>query len=155
MPLITPDRFIAEESSAEGSSEPNRTLWISEAGGLTQFGAFIEILQPGSRSSIKHWHSAEDEMVYVLEGQITLVEGCEEFLLGAGDAATFRADVPVGHYLENRSVAATRCLVVGTRAPVDTITYPDQDRVCHRDRSLPDDVWTDVAGKPAESPYRT
>lgn len=154
MPIITPDLLVIEESPAAGSQEPNRTLWISEAGGLTQFGAFIEVLQPGSRSSIKHWHSAEDEMVYVLQGEITAVEGSEETLLGAGHAATFKAGAPIGHYLENRSTAATRCLVVGTRAPVDRITYPDHARVCLRDRSLPEDIWTDLAGHPATSPYR-
>jgi uncharacterized cupin superfamily protein len=93
-------------------------------------------------------------MVYVLEGQITLVEGNTETLLQPGDAATFRAGEPIGHFLENRGQVATRCLVVGTRAQVDTITYPDHDRVCHRDRSLPDDLWTDGTGNPASSPYR-
>lgn len=153
MPVITPDRFVSEACPAEGSSEPNRTLWISEAGALTQFGAFIEVLQPGSRSAIKHWHSSEDELVYVLEGEITLIEGEEVSQLRAGDAATFKAGVSVGHFLENRSDAPTRCLVVGMRAPVDRITYPDHDRVCLRDRSLPDDIWTDLNGNPANSPY--
>ncbi|CFX52151.1 conserved protein of unknown function [Candidatus Filomicrobium marinum] len=153
MTVVTPDRMIVEEGSAENPCGPNQTLWISEAGGLTQFGAFIEILPAGSRSSIKHWHSAEDEMVFVLEGQITLVEGDTETLLKPGYAATFRAGDPTGHFLENRGEAATRCLVVGSRAPVDKITYPDHDRVCHRDRSLPSDIWTDGAGNPASSPY--
>lgn len=155
MPIITADRFVVEASPVQGASEPNLTLWISEAGGLTQFGAFVEVLQPGSRSSIKHWHSAEDEMVYVLEGAVTVVEGSAETLLRAGNAATFKAGVPVGHYLENRSASATRCLVVGTRAPVDRITYPDHDRVCLRDRSQPDDLWATLAGEPAQSPYRS
>jgi len=154
MPAITSDRFVSEESPAKGAPEPDRTLWISEAGGLTQFGAFIEVLQPGSRSSIKHWHSAEDELVYVLEGDVTLVEGDAVSRLRAGDAATFKAGAAVGHFLENRGNAPTRCLIVGTRAPVDRITYPDHDRVCLRDRALPDDVWTDLAGHPADSPYR-
>lgn len=92
-------------------------------------------------------------MVYVLEGQVTLVEGAAETILNPGDAATFRAGVALGHCLWNRSASPTRCLVVGTRAPVDTITYPEHDRVLHRDRSLPDDIWTDAAGKPADSPY--
>lgn len=153
MTAITPDRFIAEENPSPTAQEPDRILWISEAGGLTQFGAFIEVLQPGSRSSIKHWHRAEDEMVYVLEGEITLIEGDMETILRPGDAATFPAGVPVGHCLENRSAKATRCLVVGTRAEVDTITYPDYDRVCHRDRSLADDIWTNGAGEPAPNPY--
>ncbi len=153
MPALTPDRFIAEHSVATGQTEPNSTLWISEAGGLSQFGALIEVLQPGSRSSLKHWHSAEDEMVYVLDGEITLIEGDSVCTLRAGDAATFRAGVAVGHCLENRSERPTRCLVVGTRAPVDRISYPDHDRVCLRDRSQPLDVWTDTAGQPATRPY--
>lgn len=153
MPVFTPDQLVSEVNPVQGSTAPNQTLWISEAGGLTQFGAFIEVLQPGCRSSIKHWHSAEDEMVYVLGGEITVVEGTSETLMRAGSAATFRAGVQVGHYLENRSASETRCLVVGTRAPVDRIIYPEHDRVCSRDRSLPDDIWTDFAGQPASSPY--
>lgn len=107
MPVFSPDRFASEISPVEGSPDPNQTLWISEAGGLTQFGAFIEVLQPSCRSSIKHWHSAEDEMVYVLAGEVTVVEGTSETLLHAGDAATFKAGVEVGHYLENRSPSPT------------------------------------------------
>ena len=128
--------------------------WISEAGGLTQFGAFVETLPPGSLSSLKHWHSAEDEMVYVLEGEVTVHEGETVTVLIPGDAATFRAGDAVGHCLENRSEREVRYLVVGTRAPVDMITYPDHDRVCLRDRALPDDIWTDGEGQPAESAYR-
>jgi len=127
--------------------------WISEPGGLTQFGALIATLQPGSWSTLKHWHSAEDELVYVLEGEVTLVEGATETLLRPGDAATFRAGVPVGHFLANRSDRPTRCLVVGTRATVDTITYPDHDRICHRDRREPEDRFTTLAGAPADSPH--
>lgn len=154
MPVFLPTQFVAERSEAGGQRDADQTLWISEAGGLTQFGAFVEILQPGSRSSLRHWHSAEDEMVYVIEGEITVVEGAAETLMKRGDAATFRAGVAVGHYLENRSAVPTQCLVVGTRAPVDRITYPDHDRICLRDRSLPDDLWVDSTGQPADNPYR-
>ena len=153
MTALAKDSFLKEEELAEGASMPSQRLWISETGGLTQFGAFIEVLAPGTTSSIKHWHSAEDEMVYVLEGQVTLIEGDEETLLGPGDAATFRAGMPVGHCLHNRSSTPTRCLVVGTRAPVDLITYPDHNRLCHRDRSLSDDIWTTQTGEAADSPY--
>ena len=93
MPVFTTDQLIREVSAVEGCTAPNQTLWISEAGELTQFGAFIEVLQPGCRSSIKHWHSAEDEMVYVLAGEITVIEGTAETLLHAGCAATFKAGV--------------------------------------------------------------
>jgi uncharacterized cupin superfamily protein len=147
MPALTPDQFIEE------SNESSTRLWISEAGNLTQFGSFIEILQPGAQSSIKHWHSAEDEMVYVLEGEVTLIEGDAETVLRRGDAATFRSAVAVGHTLHNRAAIPSKCLVVGTRAPLDRITYPDHDRVCIRDRSLADDEWTTMSGAPATSPY--
>jgi len=153
MPTLQPHQFTNEDEGPGHPTGMKRTQWISEPGGLTQFGAFIETLEPGSRSSIKHWHSAEDEMVYVLDGDVTLIEGDTETILRPGDAATFKAGTPVGHYLHNRSSQPTRCLVVGTRAPVDTITYPDHDRVCLRDRALPDDIWTDGAGNPAKSPY--
>ncbi len=154
MTVVTPDRMVVEEMGADHPCGPSRILSIGEAGGLTQFGAFIEILPPGSRSSIKHWHSAEDEMAYVLEGEVTLVEGETETVLRPGDAATFKAGHPVGHVLANRGAAPVRYLMVGTRAALDRITYPDHDRVCHRDRSLPDDIWTDGRGNPADSPYR-
>jgi uncharacterized cupin superfamily protein len=152
MPVITPAQMLVEEAD-NGPCGPVRSHWISEAGGLTQFGALIEVLPPGSRSSLKHWHSAEDEMVYVLDGEIILHEGGAETLLRPGDAATFKAGEPAGHFFENRSSRETRCLVVGTRAPFDRITLPDHDRVCIRDRSLPDDIWTDGAGNPASNPY--
>ncbi|WP_018407536.1 cupin domain-containing protein [Methylocystis rosea] len=154
MPVITPQHFVTEDREQSDVCGPARAHWISEAAGLTQFGALIEILQPGSLSSLKHWHSAEDELIYVLEGEITLIEGETETILRAGDAAAFNAGVAVGHQLHNRSKRPTRCLVVGARAPVDAITYPYHDRVCHRDRSLPDDIWTDGSGAPASNPYR-
>jgi uncharacterized cupin superfamily protein len=154
MPVLKPSQFHCDPDPVDDDGASNRTLWISEAGALTQFGAFIEVLQPGCRSALRHWHSAEDEMVYVLDGSVTAIEGDTETLMQPGDAATFRAGVAVGHYLENRSAEPTRCLVVGTRAPLDRITYPDHDRVCLRDRSLPDDVWTNSLGQAADSPYR-
>lgn len=154
MPAFTPDRFVVEQHGPSHPTGPKTTEWISEAGHLTQFGAFVETLQPGARSSIKHWHSAEDELVYVLDGEVTLIEGTTETLLHRGDAATFKAGVAVGHYLENRSTRPTRCFVVGTRAAVDTITYPDHDRVLHCDQSQPRNVWTDFAGNPADSAYK-
>lgn len=154
MPIHHPTDLPVESLPAALSPNPDQYLSISQAGDLTQFGAFIEILQPGSRSSIKHWHAAEDELVYVLEGEVTLHEGDSISVLRAGDSATFKAGVPVGHCFENRSDKPSRCLVIGTRAPVDTITYPDHDRVLHRDRSQPEDVWTDGAGVPASNPYQ-
>jgi len=151
MPAFTPDDFLPEPAPAAAGRD--QLHWISEAGGLTQFGAYIEELQPGSCSALLHWHSQEDEMLYVLEGEITLLEGDEVRVLRPGDAATFKAGVAVGHCLQNRSIAPTRCLIVGTRAPLDQIHYPAHDRICIRDRAEPDDIWTDSQGQPASCPY--
>jgi uncharacterized cupin superfamily protein len=133
---------------------PNLECWLTEPGLLTQFGAFIHVLQPGTQSSLKHWHSDEDELVYVLDGEVTVVEGDNESLLQPGDAATFRAGDPLGHTLHNNSSSPTKVLVVGTRAQVDHVTYPDHNRKLLRDRSQPEDVWTDIQGNPASNPYR-
>lgn len=105
---------------------------IGNAGGLTQFGVHIETLPPGSRSSFRHWHETEDEMVLVLDGEVVLVEETET-LLRAGDAACWPAGDPVGHCLENRSGRDARYLVVGTRAARDIIHYPDDDLIAVKD----------------------
>jgi len=154
MPIIRASQRQHETVETSIPHSLNREEWISEPGGLTQFGAFIHVLEPGTRSSIKHWHQSEDELVYVLAGEVTVIEGGTEHLLGPGDAATFPHGSPVGHYLWNKSTSPARCLVVGTRAQTDRITYPDHDRVLLRDRSLPDDIWTDSSGHPAGSPYQ-
>jgi uncharacterized cupin superfamily protein len=105
---------------------------LSDPGRLTQFGAFIEELPPGSSSGQRHWHAKEDEMILVLSGQVTLVEDGETLLL-PGDAAAWPAGHPVGHRLDNRSDAPARYLVIGTRADRDTIHYTDHDLVTHKD----------------------
>jgi uncharacterized cupin superfamily protein len=153
MPVVRRDNQHIEKIDHFDRDNPNLECWLTEPGLLSQFGAFIHVLQPGTQSSIKHWHSHEDELVYVLEGEVVVLEGDTESLLLPGDAATFKAGHPLGHSLHNRSSAATRVLVVGTRAQVDRVTYPDHDRQLLRDRSQPEDVWTDLQGNPATSPY--
>ncbi len=150
MTVITPDeRIIDNFDDGFGRTQVD---WLSEPGGLTQFGSFIETLASGARSSIKHWHSDEDELVYVLEGEVTLHQGSEEHLLRPGDAAAFKAGDPVGHCLENTSRAPAKYLVVGTRAKSDTCTYPDHNRKCERIER--DSKWLDLQGNPASNPYK-
>lgn len=105
---------------------------LSDPGGLTQFGAFIEILPPGSRSSFRHWHAAEDEMVLILSGTVVLVEE-QETLLHPGDVACWPAGLPVGHCLHNRGPQEARYLVIGTRGHSDQIHYPDDDLITLRE----------------------
>lgn len=156
MPVYRPDEIRTEASDGAGNPcGPYVALLLSDTGGLTQFGAFIEILPPGSRSSIKHWHAGEDEMVHMLAGEVLLHEGDRVTAMRPGDTATFRAGDPVGHCLENAGSAEARYLVIGTRSPGDTVTYPDHDRILRFDRASGERSWTDHAGRPAGSPYRS
>jgi uncharacterized cupin superfamily protein len=102
---------------------------LGDAGGLTQFGVHLEILHPGGKSSMRHWHESEDEFVYVLSGELTLVEDGGDTALRAGDAAAWPAGLEVAHRLENRGSADATYLVVGTRAAWDRIHYRDHDLI--------------------------
>jgi uncharacterized cupin superfamily protein len=105
---------------------------LSDPGGLTQFGAFLEELPPGSSSGHRHWHEAEDEMVYLLQGHAVLVEDTET-PLGPGDTACWPAGHPVGHRIDNRSDEPVRYLVIGTRLQRDVVHYTDHDLITHVD----------------------
>ncbi|WP_157522245.1 cupin domain-containing protein [Mitsuaria sp. 7] len=111
---------------------PYAELVLGDQAGLTQFGARLERLPPGSRSSHRHWHETEDEFVYVLSGELVLVEN-DESVLQAGESAAWAAGAPVAHCLENRSASEVVYLVVGTRVSKGTVHYPDHDVVLHHD----------------------
>jgi uncharacterized cupin superfamily protein len=130
MPLFRSDDIKLEYEIGEGINAglgPYQARLLSDAGGLTQFGAFLETLPPGSRSSHKHWHEQEDELIYMLSGTATLHEGDTTAEMHPGDTATFKAGVALGHCLENRSDQNCTYLVVGTRSPNDVVHYADKD----------------------------
>jgi uncharacterized cupin superfamily protein len=102
---------------------------LGDAAGLTQFGVNLLHLPPGAWSSQRHWHTDEDEFVYVLSGEVVLVTDGGEEILRAGDAAGFKASEPNGHCLQNRSNADAQVLEIGTRAATDTVYYADIDMV--------------------------
>ena len=103
---------------------------LGDAAGLSQFGVNLLRLPPGSWSSQRHWHSHEDEFVYVLAGEVTLVSEAGTEVLRAGDAAGFKAGDPNGHTLQNRSAADVLVLEVGTRSAQQDVTiYPGIDLV--------------------------
>jgi uncharacterized cupin superfamily protein len=98
------------------------------AAGLSQFGVNILHLAPGAWSSQRHWHSHEDEFVYVLEGEVVLVTDAGEERLVAGECAGFPAGDRDGHHLQNRSDKLAIVLEVGTSTTgVDVCEYPDVD----------------------------
>ena len=95
--------------------------------GLDQFGVNLTELAPGAASALRHWHSNEDEFVYVLAGELLLITDNGEEVLGPGDCAGFKAGVANGHHLVNRSKAPASYLEIGSRMPGGEAFYPDND----------------------------
>ena len=102
--------------------------------GLTQFGVNLTRLKPGAASALRHWHENEDEFVYILEGELVLIEDEGETLLRPGDAAGFKAGVANGHHLVNKTQRDAVYLEIGTRAPTERAHYPDVDLEFIRDK---------------------
>jgi uncharacterized cupin superfamily protein len=100
---------------------------LGDAGGITQFGVNLLQLLPGAASSQRHWHSGEDEFVYVISGEVTLITNTGEEVLRSGDCAAFPKGVADGHQLINKSAAIAICLEIGTRTGEDVCTYSDID----------------------------
>ncbi len=103
---------------------------LGKAAGLTAFGVNRLVLPPGAWSSQRHWHSHEDEFVWVLAGEVVLVTDAGETVLRAGDCAGFRAGDPDGHHLINRGSADAVVLEVGSNDfEADRCVYPDVDMI--------------------------
>ena len=100
---------------------------LGDAAGLTQFGVNLLTLPPGAGSSQRHWHSGEDEFVYVVSGELTLITDRGEEVLRAGDCAGFPKNDGNGHQLINRSAQVATCLEIGTRSADDVTIYSDID----------------------------
>ncbi|MDO6589227.1 cupin [Loktanella sp. D2R18] len=154
MPIIRAAKATTEQPEHPHPVLGNYTAKLfSDSGGLDQFGAFTETLPPGSKSSQRHWHQNEDEMIYMLSGMVIVHEGDAATPLHPGDSAAFKAGVPIGHYLENTSDSAATYLVIGTRADSDVVTYPDHDCVLHFDRTTGERRYVTLDGQPTVSPY--
>jgi uncharacterized cupin superfamily protein len=113
---------------------------LADAAGLTQYGVNLVRLEPGAWSSQRHWHVAQDEFIYVVSGEVTLVTNAGAETLRPGDCAGFKAGDEDGHHLQNRSNADATFLEMGTRPADDAAFYSDIDMkseapeaYCHRD----------------------
>lgn len=110
---------------------------LGTAAGLDQFGVNLTTLKPGAASALRHWHQKEDEFVYLLEGELVLIEDGGETVLKAGDAAGFKANAPDGHHLINRSDRDAVLLEIGTRSKQERVEYADVDMLAIRDEAGP------------------
>lgn len=149
MPKI--DKAAAPVRIGSGYPDPfhlcartRRKQALGDAAGLGDFGVNLVTLPPGEWSSQRHWHSAEDEFVYILSGELVLVGEAGEQTLTAGDCAGFAKGVADGHHLINRSAADAVYLEVGSRRADDVCSYPDIDLHVRSD----DGVFTRKDGTP-------
>jgi len=106
---------------------PREKRALGNALGLTKFGVNLTTLPPGKESAMRHWHTKEDELVYVLEGEVVLCTDEGEQILTAGMCAGFPAGKKNGHHLINRGSRPARYLEIGNRDTDDTAEYPDVD----------------------------
>ncbi|HEV7252872.1 MAG TPA: cupin domain-containing protein [Mesorhizobium sp.] len=100
---------------------------LGDAVCLTQFGVNLTTLAPGAATAHRHWHRNEDEFVFILAGEATLIEDDGETLLKAGEAAGFKAGIPNGHHVVNRGDREVVLIEIGTRAPMERAEYSDID----------------------------
>lgn len=106
---------------------PRERRALGDAAGLTRIGINHTTLGAGAQSALRHWHTHEDELVYVLSGEVILVTDEGERPLSAGMCVGFPAGAANGHHLQNRSVTPAVYLEISNREPADSAAYPDQD----------------------------
>ncbi len=131
-PALDPAEVPAREGTSypEPFKDPCRARIkrvLGDALGLGNFGVNLVTLPPGAGSAQRHWHSHEDEFVYVVAGELTLVTEDGEQLLAAGQVAGFPAGRADGHHLVNKGAAPATYLEVGDRSAEDVCSYPDID----------------------------
>ena len=112
---------------------PREKRALGDAFGLTRIGVNLTVLPPGVESSMRHWHDREDELVYVLEGEIVLRTDAGDEVLGPGMAAGFRAGDPDAHQFLNRGERPAVYLEISNRDASDQAAYADVDMACSRD----------------------
>jgi uncharacterized cupin superfamily protein len=128
------DPAAVEERRGSGYPEPFRSRMgerarrrLGDACGLTKFGVNLMTLWPGGQSALRHWHTLDDEFVYVLSGELILVTNEGEQVLTAGMCAGYPAGKKDAHHFVNRSKTPATYLEIGNRIEGDNAFYPDDD----------------------------
>jgi len=130
IPAIAPRIGVGYPSPFREQSAGRERLKLGDAGAITDYGVNLTTLPSGKWSSQRHWHSHEDEMVYILAGELVLIEDAGETILRAGDCAAFPKGTGNGHHMVNRSGAPATYLEIGSRHPNDLTTCSDVDMMC-------------------------
>jgi uncharacterized cupin superfamily protein len=100
---------------------------LGDVFGLRNFGVNLTHLEPGTVSALLHSHAVQDEFVFVLEGNPTVVFGDHEYQLAPGDCMGFKSGTGVAHQLINRTGQVVVYLEIGDRSHGDHVVYPRDD----------------------------
>ena len=140
LPALEPQAL--PETRASSYPEPFRSRMgdrakrrLGDACGLTRFGVNLVTLGPGGQSALRHWHTLEDEFVYVLTGEVVLVSNDGEQTLRPGMCAGYPAGKKDAHHFVNRGKAAATYLEIGNRTDGDNAFYPDDDLIWVEDEN--------------------
>ena len=149
------DPATVAEVRGSGYPEPYRSRMgdrvkrrLGEACNLTKFGVNLVTLSPGGQSALRHWHTLEDEFVYVLSGEVVLVTDGGEQRLTPGMCAGYPAGSRDAHHFVNRSSAPATYLEIGNRIDGDNAFYPDDDLMWCDDGNGPYGAHKDGRGYP-------
>jgi uncharacterized cupin superfamily protein len=133
----TPIAIIATEAQPKGPSgypqdlrrkvEGREKRVLGDVFGLANFGVNLTTLAPGAASALRHAHRTQDEFVYILEGEPTLVTDAGDTPLRPGMCAGFKAGSGDAHCLVNRTDQPVVYIEIGDRSPGDVVAYPDDD----------------------------
>jgi uncharacterized cupin superfamily protein len=107
-------------------------LSLAALGETYHVGVAIEELAPGKQSAPFHYHFAEEEHVYLLEGTLTVRLGADAYEMKPGGYVCFPAGQRAGHCLINNGAALCRYVIVGERIPNEVAVYPDSNKVLVR-----------------------
>lgn len=132
-PLVSHAHLIPVRTKPSNYPEPFRSRMsnrskaqLGDFFGLKNFGVNLTRLHPGGESSLLHKHTRQDEFIYILSGEATLITEEGEHLLTSGMCAGFPAG-GFAHQLVNRSFQEVLYLEVGDRSPDDEGLYPHDD----------------------------
>ena len=123
------------DARSKTTDQPNfgkmETTSFADIAGIKQYGAYLQTLHPGGKSSNRHWHENEDEFLFVVSGHLTIVENDGPHVLEPGDAACWPAGVANAHHVLNETDQPCSYVMVGTRVTRDVCHYPDSGKTLH------------------------
>ncbi|HWA49984.1 MAG TPA: cupin domain-containing protein [Dongiaceae bacterium] len=131
-PIASSDVPWSEWSDVPRFAVRYKHLSLAALGETYHVGVAIEELAPGKQSAPFHYHFAEEEHVYLLEGTLTVRLGPDSYQMKPGGYVCFPAGQRAGHCLVNNSAAPCRYVIVGERIPNEVAVYPDANKVLVR-----------------------